>query len=199
MSKNTIRILSFDPGLSKAGWAVGDFKLQTGQLVINRFGELTPTRTTTHANMREQVDYFGKRIITLSLLREMIDALFMEYKPDYVVAEGAFFHSKFPTAYAALLQWLTTIELYLFHSHNMPMYKLAPRAIKFCISGHGGSGKINIQDAILAKDAITFKQKKQVIKLGEHESDAIAVNYTFAIELLPSLLAARNLVDVKPK
>lgn len=197
MSKTTIRILSFDPGLSKAGWAVGDFKLQQGHLIINRFGELAPTRTTTHVHMKEQVSYFGKRIITLSLLREMIDILFLEYKPDYVVVESAFFHPKFPTAYAALLQWMTTVELYLYHTHNMPMYKIAPKAVKFCISGHGGSGKVSVQEAILAKEDISFKQKKQVIKLGQHEGDAIAVNYTFATESLPSLLAARNLTDVK--
>lgn len=196
MSKDTIRILSFDPGLTKAGWAIGDFKLQTGQLTINRFGELTPSKSTTHVNMQEQVQQFGKRIITLSILKEMITALYTEYQPDFVVAEDAFFNVKFPTAYAALLQWLTTIALYLYDNENT-LFKISPKSVKLCISGYGGAGKLNVQEAVLSNERITFKQKKQAKELTEHEGDAIAVNYTFAMELLPSLLAVRNLQDVK--
>lgn len=189
MSTDTIRTLSFDPGLSTAGWAIGDYTLKTGHLVINRFGELSPNRYSERSDVAADVEKYGKRIITLATLREMVNALYTEYHPDYVAVEDAFYNPTRPTAYAALLQWITTVELYLYFNFQVPLFKIAPKSIKQCISGYGASGKLNVQQSVLSNKNISFKQKRQLGELREHEGDAIAVNYTFNVEILPGLLA----------
>lgn len=186
MLKN-IRILSFDPGLSKAGWSIIDYKPDAGTLVVNQFGMLSANRLTTHRDLEEEVKRFGKQIIALNALRDMVASLFTEYQPDYVVAEDTFFNPITPSAYAALLQWLNTVALYLYREHQLPLYRISPRSVKLCSAGYGGSGKGNVQEAIIRLNNLKFKQKKYLAGLTEHEADAIAVAYTFVIEMLPSL------------
>lgn len=187
MATGIIRILSFDPGLSTSGWAVCDYNTKTGELVIPRFGILTPNRTTTHVIMRDVVERYGKRIITLVELRAGVSALVAEYNPDYIVAEDNFFHDRRPTAFAALLQWTTTVELWLRDNVQKPLFKIPARLAKACVAGHGNADKDKMANAVLAHTDIRFKQKNALSELLEHTIDAVAIGYTFTREILPSL------------
>lgn len=182
-----IRILGFDPGLTLAGWAVCDYITQTGQLVIHKFGVIASNKIVSRANMREDVALYGKRIMALAYLRHQVQNLLMEFKPIYVISEDAFFDFRRPTAYAALLQWIVSVELVLKDNLNMPLFKVAPKLIKSCISGAGDAKKIGVLNAILDNDNIQFKQKGCETELIEHTADAIAACYTFTREILPSL------------
>lgn len=182
-----IGILGFDPGLTLAGWAVCDYNTQTGQLVIHKFGTISANKVVSRANMREEVELYGKRIMALSYLRQQVYNLLMDYKPTYVVSEDAFFDFRRPTAYAALLQWLTAVELVLKDNLNMQLFKVAPKLVKACMSGMGDAKKVGIQNAIINSKDIQFKQKNYESDLEEHTADAIAVCYTFTREILPSL------------
>lgn len=188
MSKDIIRVLSFDPGIVEAGWSVNDYCRKTGVMQVTRYGELTPNKTVGLAAMRGQVAIFGKRVITLANLEDMVNALMQEFVPDYVVSEDAFLQWGRTTAYAALLQWLTTVEKLLYRTYQKPLTKLAPKMIKRCATGSGGGDKVTVQDAIFNNKLISFKQKKALGELSSHEADSIAVGFTFVTEILPNIL-----------
>lgn len=187
MSTNIVRILSFDPGLSVSGWAVLDYNRTAGELTVFKFGLLTPNAIVSRVNMKEEVDKYGKRLIALVTLRQMITEIYDEFKPDFVVVEDNFFHSKYPTAYAALLHWTITVDFLLRDNYGQPVYKIPPKLVKQHVTGSGDAKKINIQEAIINNPKIKFKNKQMPFSLIEHTADAIAIGWAFIYEVLPIL------------
>lgn len=188
MQNQSIRVLSFDPGLTLAGWAVLDYNLTDGTIIVHRFGDISPSKIASRVNMSEQVEKFGKRIISLDILEDMVKKLYDEYKPDYVASEDAFFCPATPNAFASLLHWLNTIELLLFKQYQKPLVKISPRSVKQCITGSGGTqGKLPMHDAIMSDSQIVFKQKKSQEEMNEHSVDAISVGVCFIRTILLSL------------
>ena len=193
-----IRILSFDPALSHAGWSVAEYDDTTGKLIVVKFGHINPNKIVSRVNMRPQVEQFGTRLISLVTLRNSVEALIKEHNPTYIVVEDAFFNSKFPNACMALLQWITTVELLAYHQFNMPIYRVAARAAKHDINGSGGSSKENVQKAVLNHENISFanadQKRDELAAMDEHEADSIAIGYCFSIRILPGLLAQSQVV-----
>lgn len=189
MSTEVVRILSFDPAITVAGWAVSDYDLTTGGFMVRRFGNLLPSKIVSHADKRDLVETFGRKIIALDVLSDMVIQLMDEHKPDFVVLENAFINGRFPNAFISLVSWISTIEMLLYKKYGKPTYRLAPKQAKRIISGDGTSDKLNIQNAVLANERITFKQKRQMVTLDEHEADAISIGYGFCVSVLPGLLA----------
>ena len=72
-------ILSFDPGLSFSGFAYSKVNDDKSSFLVENFGMITPNKTVDHKSHREDVSLYGKRIITLSLLRGMIRELMDHY------------------------------------------------------------------------------------------------------------------------
>lgn len=189
MSKDgQIRILAFDPGLSLSGWNVGLYDTTAKVYRVLKFGMLTPNKsidtTDTH------VDYvkYGSRVMTLQELRNQVRALMNEYHPDVVVSEDAFYNPKRPSAYSALVQWLTAVDLMLHDEYAKVLFKLAPTAAKQIVSGFGGADKLGVQHAVLHREDIVFKSKHADENLTEHICDSIGIGYTFAHEVLPALI-----------
>jgi len=180
------RVLSFDPGLAMCGWSILDHK--AGNVIVTRFGTIAPNRLTDLANQREQVNHYGRRLISLNFLRDMVIALIEEHKPQYIVAEDAYFDPTKPNAFIALLQWLSTVEMLVFKQYGLPLYKIPSKTAKLIVSGNGGCSKDNVQDALFAHSDIVFKQQKQTDKLTSHEADAIAIGYAFLSNILPALV-----------
>ena len=188
---NIIRILSFDPGLSVCGWAVVDYYQDTGNMLVIKTGLLTPNKIVSRVNMRDQVEEFGKRLMALITLRSMVSRLYEESKPDFVVVEDAFFHPRFPTAYVALVHWITTVKLLIKDNYNKPIFKIPPKLIKQYISGTGDANKKTVQDSIISNSKIRFKNQQILSSLIEHTADAIAISWAFAHENLPTILATK--------
>ena len=193
---DSVRILSFDPGLSNSGWNLCSYKFKTGEMVIHRFGMLYPNENVTTAAYRERSVKYGQRVMTLDALRQSLRMLLNEYRPDIVVSESPFFNAARPMAYCALVQWITTVELVLFDEYKLPLFKLAPKFAKKIVSGFGGAEKLGVQYAIMHKDNIRFKQKIEESDLTEHICDSIGIGYTFIQEILPSLVDIWRLTNV---
>lgn len=194
----TIRVLSFDPGLTLAGWAVCDYKLSDGTINVQRFGDISPNKIASRVNMNDQVEKYGKRLISLDILEDMVQKLVDEYKPDYICSEDAFFNPGTPNAFVALIHWLNTIELLLFKQYDKPLIKLPPRTIKHIVSGSGASGKLPMLQAILADGKIVFKQKKTQEELNEHSTDAISVGVAFIRSILITMMTATSNLVLQP-
>ena len=172
-----MNILSFDPGLSFSGWAysVTDDKLFS----VQQCGLLTPNKTVDHKEHRQEVQVYGKRIITLSLLRDMIRNLMNKYQPDVVVSEDAFFNPRMPGAYEALIQWILTVSFILRDEYLRPLNKIPPKLVKKYISGIGTADKEGVKKAIAQHTDIRLDDEIDVKDLVEHEGDAIAIGYTY--------------------
>lgn len=171
-------ILSFDPGLSFSGWAYSEVDDEKSTFFVKEFGILTPNKTVDHKEYRQDVSIYGKRIITLALLKDMMRELLNRFNPDYVVSEDAFFNPRRPGAYEALLHWILTVSFLLKDEYKKPLYKIPPKLVKKYISGIGTSNKEGVQSAIFKHKDILFSQDVKNLTLVEHEGDAIAIGYT---------------------
>lgn len=196
MALEKIRILSFDPGLSTAGWSYSEYRPKVGEMVVVRFGTLYPNKDIGLRDTRPDVTRYGSRIMTLESLRVQFRELMDTYHPDFIVSEDAFYNPSRPTAYCALIQWLTTIALVLHDEYQQTLFKLAPKIAKQVVSGFGGAEKLGVQYAIMHKNDIRFKQKVDVSDLSEHICDSIGIGYTFIQEILPSILDIWRLTNV---
>lgn len=195
MSNQIYRILSFDPGLSTAGWNLSECNPDDQIMIIRKYGMLYPNKEVETAEHKAENTKYGTRIMTLDALRTQVRDLFNTYHPDFVVSEDAFFNPTRPIAYCALVQWLTTISLVLFDEYQQTLFRLAPKIVKQISSGDGTSDKNDIQDAILHRSDIEFDPPVVKEELTEHICDSIGIGYTFIQEVLPSLLTIRSLFD----
>lgn len=124
------------------------------------------------------MEVYGRRIITLALLREMIRELMNRFAPDIVASEDAFFNPRRPGAYEALIQWILTVSFVLRDEYQRPLYRIPPKLVKKFISGVGTSDKEGVKKAILQHKDIKIPSDIHVEELMEHEGDAIAIGYT---------------------
>lgn len=191
-----LKILSFDPGLSTSGWNLSVYDTSTNIMYIEKCGMLFPNENVGLASNKENYIRYGHRIMTLDQLRNDIRELMDTLSPDFVVSEDAFYNPTRPTAYCALIQWLTTISIVLFDEYQHTLFKLAPKIAKQVISGFGGAEKLGVQYAVTHKKDIKFDNSIDVRNLSEHTCDSIGIGYTFIQEILPSILDIwRNLND----
>jgi Holliday junction resolvasome RuvABC endonuclease subunit len=194
MFKKT-RVLAFDPGLESLGWSVLDLK-PDGKIIIPKSGRLSPNGIAAKVNMKEQVNNYGKRLIALSVLENMVETLCNEYHPEYITAEDAFYNPGTPNAYLALSQTLLMIELVLKNKFLCKLHRIPPKRVKMIFTGSGTSGKTSIQDQILNNENIELKHK-HVEDMTTHESDAIAVGCAFITDILPSLSCLESIGEIQ--
>lgn len=179
---DAVRILSFDPGLTYAGWAIGDYHKDQQLLHILDYGVMEPSKDLDRSIMRPMVELCGRRLLTLLKTEEMVSDLYAEYRPNYICSEDAFFNRFRPSAYAALLGWITAVELFLWKTYQIKLYTFQPKVIKRAV-GRGDSGKLDVQKAIRKIPEIQFEESERY-KLKEHSADAIACNWTFCCNIL---------------
>ncbi len=189
MNVSKVRLLNFDPGLTKTGWSVIDVNVENGVLQVVNIGNILPTAVASKVARRKDVEKFSKRVVSLDVLRSSIKKLLDEFHPDYVVMEGIFFNPSRPEAHAALCMWQCTARLTVYDHCKMTITAIPPKSVKLAISGDGTSAKLNVQQAILSNPKIEFKNKDIIPMLDEHCADSIAIGYAFATTHLPSILA----------
>jgi len=187
---NTFKILSFDPGLTCTGWTLCEYTVATGNIKVLKMGSIYAVKLASVVAQRNLVNQYGKRLVTLQILKPQIHKLVKSCKPDFIVAEDAFCHPKRITAYEALLQWHTVVGELMYTEFNMPVYRLAPRHIKRVLTGDGTSGKVNIQKAILTNPRIDFKSNLSLSNINEHEADSVAIGYAFVRTILPGIIGS---------
>jgi len=171
-----MKILSFDPGLSYSGWAYTN--ADHGIFSVEQCGLLTPNKTVDHKEHRDEVELYGRRIITLALLRVMVRDLINRFHPDIVVSEDAFFNPRRPGAYEALIQWILTVSFILRDEFQLPLYRIPPKLVKKYISGMGTADKEGVKKAVAEHKDIRLSPDINIDNLMEHEGDAIAIGYT---------------------
>lgn len=178
MKSKTVRVLAIDPGLTNTGWVLLECDAYSGKMVVVRFGEFHPGPTAEKTSYREQVNKFSKRTISLKLLRESLQKIFLETKPQYVAIEDIFFNPTRPMAHAALAMWHCVARLAVMDVLNEPVEVIPTKIAKQEITGRGDGGKTSVQQSIMMSEDISFRPGVAE-NIDEHNADAIAVGYAF--------------------
>lgn len=187
MNKNEIKILSFDPGSTTMGWSVSIYNKKTGNLTVKRFGTMEPKKVVSRVAMREQTEKYGTRLMSLSYIKEQMIEILRIHQPHCIVAESAFFCSRFPNAFAALVQVVNVIDMVAMELMKVQVYKISPKLAKHAMTGKGTSGKLDMITAVKNSEHIKFQQRKNLDDMTEHEADSIAIAYAFVVQLLPGV------------
>lgn len=201
---DSIKILSFDPGLNCLGWAMSIYYPQQDLLEIQKFGGIKANKIAS--KQKELSEIYGSRILALREVEQGVSKLVRSFDPDYVTSEDTFFFSKSPTAYAALAMVVHTIERTLFEEYETfhktkvtarTLYKFAPRSIKNTASASSLSTKAEMLKSLSNHNDIVFKLKESETmemiynQLTEHSVDAISCAYTFTKTSLPGILCSQ--------
>ena len=193
------KIISIDPGLSNIAYACSVFDLDTNKLEVVKTGILHATKV---AKKKDNIDVYGPRLLSLNEIESTFKRVIKAFEPDYVVSEDAFYCSRFPNAYSALLLSIYVIERTLYYMYERDhtvkstarvLYKLAPRNIKKLASGNSLSYKSGMAEALTSNPDIFFDLKEgetyesKIASLTEHEIDAISGGFAFAKSTLPEI------------
>jgi len=168
-------ILSIDPGLIHAGWAISEYDPNTDILTVKDFGTIESTRQADLKAYREYVNKFGRRVMSLSVAKEKILEICDKYQPDYIESENAFFNPFRPSAFTALNDFIAVIRFAIKEHIDKPFYLISPKSIKAAISD-GAAEKQDITKAVLKNKHIVFATKCKPTE--EHEWDSIAGAYS---------------------
>lgn len=196
MSKQQkIRVLGFDPGLSHTGWNLSEIDVESGALHVLKIGEFSPSGVADKAAYREESEKYGKRTISLAVLRDSITQLLTDHKPDYIVMEDAFINPKRPMAYGALCMWHCTARMVAREIAGKAIITIPAKSAKLGVSGRGDSGKMNVQQAVVTNPKISFKSDKLIQGLTEHCADSIGLSYSFMTMYLPSIVSEAKTIS----
>ena len=194
MKNNKYKIFAIDPGTTACGWSLLEFDPSSPIITVLKVGVIASRKIVIRAAMRDKVAIYGKTILSLEILREKINELIKQNKPDFVSIENAFFNRKFPSAYAILIQCIFTVEQLIYSEYGLPLYKIPTRSAKETLSGNGGTKKDSIQEIILNHEDIKFKNEKLKYGMSKDESDAIAIGFHMCRKIIPSLMLT-NIID----
>jgi Holliday junction resolvasome RuvABC endonuclease subunit len=179
--------LCLDPAISKCGWSILDYKAGSSKvepaIMVVRWGTITAGGEANKVANKDEREKFGRRILSLLILRHQLIELIDEFCPEHIVVEDAFYNKAFPSAFAALEQCITTVCLMAKDMFNLMVYRVPTKCAKKAIARFGDSNKVDVLDSILASKYITFRQKKQSQKLDHHSADSIAVGVYFLSQI----------------
>jgi len=185
----TVRLLTFNPAMSSSGWSVSDYKLNSGKLSVYRFGLIKPSANADKEEFRTEVQKFGKRTISLEILRTNIIDLVNEYKPDYVIIEDEELDVNRPNSYTSLMAWILQATIVCHKEFGIAVHTAPSRSVSLCLKNFGARNSVSVRHAVDTNPAISFKQKKQAEIATDKEYASVGLGFYFVKEVLPSLLA----------
>lgn len=130
-----MRILGIDPGLQLTGYGCVDLKPRAREPVLVEAGVL---RLKVKASLA----------FRLAQLRDDLDALLEELKPQVMVVEKLFSHYR-QVRTAIIMGHARGVVLLAGQARGLRIEELAPTEIKRAVTGHGHASKIQMQRAIM--------------------------------------------------
>lgn len=147
-------VVGCDPGLRVTGYAV--LRAQEGRPVVVDMGVLTT-----------QGNDLGTRLLQL---HRDVEALLRDARPDVVVLEDLFAHTRFPRT-AIVLGHARGVLCAAAAAAGVRTVALTPAAVKHAVTGSGRASKPQVQAAL--------RRLLRLRTLGNpHAADALALAYT---------------------
>ncbi len=178
-------ILSIDPGLNFCGLAVIDTtdvcKVIETHLVKN-------ARKFTPEEKIIEIKY-GNRPVKINSICKLVLELLDKFDIEAIAFEAPFFNRTTPASYSALLEVITVIKYKIVIEKDLIFKATAPKLIKQLFSNDSTSGKLamlHFLETRIKDGSILYTGDIQT--LSEHEVDAIAVGFSYMVELKTSEL-----------
>ena len=182
-----VRIISFDPSSTKMGYAVLDWDSKTGMITVVDVGTLHGQKL--EREKRKQLgDVLDKRMTLLYAYGDIVEELFLKYKPDEVVSESPFQY-KFPAAFGSLTLIVNCIARKTWEVLGKMLHTIAPMAGKKGMTGRGDAKKDDVQHAIETDPLLSYSG--DWAKIDDNGFDAVGVGVAFLRTIYPALLATR--------
>lgn len=184
--KDVYKFLCFDLAKGDAGWCVLEYNIKTNVFNVNKVGNITSTKVASKVAMRDQVNLFGKDLVTFEVLENEVSKLIKMNNPDFVVAEDAY-HKEHLSAYTSLILCLHVVGVTA-RKYQLPIYKIISTKHKSALTGNGHCKKETTIDKIKTHPNINFTNEEDKTNINEHQADSISVGYAFGIQILPGIL-----------
>lgn len=188
-SKTVFRIMSFDPAISDMGVCVAEFDIEKRTFTI------LFTKTVSGPKFLKYYKHLRKEFkdafcVLTALKKYLTEELIPEWKPDYIVTEGAFYH-KFVATLISLTLVNDAIRNAARDTIGRDIYVVAPMKTKKSVAARGDvKGKEIIKLAITSHPMILPDNRGIGLwdELSEHEYDAIGHGFSFcAMTWMPDL------------
>jgi crossover junction endodeoxyribonuclease RuvC len=161
-----MRILGIDPGLQLTGYGCVDVRARSREPALVEAGVL---RLKARASLA----------FRLAQLKDDLDALLDELRPEVMVVEKLFSHYRHART-AIIMGHARGVVLLAGEERGIRLEELAPTEIKRAVTGHGHASKMQMQRAVMTQCGLKRVPQPPDV------ADAIAI----------ALCAARRLVAV---
>ncbi len=161
-----MKIIAFDPGYDRLGWAVGE--TQNLKLKVKSFGCITTSK--------EDTLFHRYRIII-----DEVEKLLIEHEPTQAATESLFFFSNQKTAMkVAEVRGIITGCLL---KRNIEISEYTPIQIKQAAAGHGRADKVAVDKMVRLQ--LNLNPKEKII---DDTIDALAILLTHSIRSQSKLI-----------
>lgn len=171
------RVIGVDPGTENLGFSVLELDLLAGGVTVIHSETIVARKMMS--DYRHEEERQGGRYARLMAIEDRLFITFSQFAPQSVCAESPFLQKRFPLAYSALTECVTTVRraLYRFDPY-LSLGTVDPPTAKKAVGMviKKGMTKDDVSVAI-AKLPLTYANGIQLSKLDEHQVDSIAVAY----------------------
>ena len=185
-NEHKFKILNFDLAKGKAGWSLIEYDTTTNSINVIKVGSIMATRAASKVAYRDEVNKYGKDIITFGVLDAEVTKLVKQLNPDYVVAEDAFYKEHIK-AYTSLVLCLHVVSNVI-KRYGYPLFRIFPTKHKATLTANGHCKKETTIETIKTHPNIQFLSEEDKDNLDEHQADSISVGNAFSLLILPDLL-----------
>jgi Holliday junction resolvasome RuvABC endonuclease subunit len=171
------RVIGIDPGTENLGYSVLDLNLVTGEVTVSHSETIIARKMMS--DYRHEEERQGGRYARLMVIEDRLFITFSQYTPQSVCAESPFLQKRFPLAYSALTECVTTVRRALYrYDPYLCLGTVDPPTAKKAVGVviKKGMTKDDVSAAI-AKLPLAYANGIQLSKLDEHQVDSIAVAY----------------------
>lgn len=160
MNKNSITILSIDPGYDRCGWAIG--VKENGEYKNIDFGLIQTKKTQLIFERFSEVKAF-------------LDKLIEEHQPQHLAIENLYFAKN--TTTAMRVAEIRGLIFGLAIANKMEIFEYDPVSIKLAVTGYGKADKTSVTKLTLSQLKLTRLQNKEQ-KIIDDAVDALAIGLT---------------------
>ena len=162
-----VRVLSIDPALRNTGYAVLDQILEAGKKPV--YKALTYGVITNKRNLRQSG--------CLVAIREQLNEVIREYRPEVCAVEGVIFVQSFKTAIT--MGAARGAALIAAAEHGLEIFEYAPRRVKQAVVGRGAADKQQV--AFMIRALLQLRETP-----SSDAADALAIGMAHLYETDPT-------------
>jgi Holliday junction resolvasome RuvABC endonuclease subunit len=182
---DTAVLVGMDPGSTHLGVCLLTFNIRTFALVRIESRSYNGNKLP-FSNWAGLV--YGDRYRRIQAHQVNLVRIFEEANPVVIATEAPFFNSKFPNAFAPLVEVLVAMqEAVRAHNPWMTLTRVSPSEVKNAVGAKGGAKKDPVKEALLKNQEVCAVTVGGVEALDEHAIDAVGVAL-FVLEHLKTTL-----------